>query len=40
MKLNNVRTHCPDLFDDWSYKDAKMKELIHSGYITNYLHFL
>ena len=26
-------------FDGRSYKDAKMKELIHSGYISNYLHF-
>ena len=34
MKLNSVRTHCPDLFDDWSYKDAK----IHVGYISNDLH--
>ena len=38
MKLNSVRTHCPDLFDDWSYKVTKMKELIHVGYISNDLH--
>ena len=31
---HTVRTHCPDLFDDWSYKDAK----IHVGYISNDLH--
>jgi len=29
---HTVRTHCPDLFDGWSYKDAKMKELIHAGF--------
>ena len=32
---HTVRTHCPDLFDGWSYKDAKMKELIHAGYSIN-----
>ena len=24
---HTVRTHCPDLFEDWSWKDPKMKEL-------------
>ena len=36
---HTVRTHCPDLFDGWSYKDAKMKELIHAGYSINDLDY-
>ena len=28
---HTVRTHCPDLFEDWSWKDPKMKELINCG---------
>ena len=28
---HTVRTHCPDLFDNWSWKDPKMKELITCG---------
>ena len=31
---HTVRTHCPDMFDNWSWKDSKMKELIKSGYIS------
>ncbi len=28
---HTVRTHCPDMFDNWDYKDAKTKELLQAG---------
>ena len=28
---HTVRTHCPDFFDNWSFKDDKLKELITAG---------
>ena len=28
---HTVRTHCPDMFDNWSFKDPKLKEMISAG---------
>lgn len=28
---HTVRTHCPDMFENWSFKDPKMNELIKAG---------
>ena len=30
---HTVRTHCPDMFDNWSFKDPKLRELISAGYV-------
>ena len=30
---HTVRTHCPDIFQGWDYKDPKISELVQLGYV-------